>query len=471
MGLRQYQPNAAVYARGRRWKVIGVDLSSPWNPSGGQAAWQYRARCGTCGMVRDAQGQPKCPRWRHGRCGRRTICGRLRRFPGPDRLHGGRRRGGSWGGQGQRAGPSVLGRRAGRRSVAASPTAGNTWSGARRNESTGWLNEARSRMAYVAATRCARIAANCWTSRRRNRPVAGGPGCPRGPVRDRTHTTTCRTVRARSQPVGPVALYTERRVETTAAVVPLAGSGGATRAGASLRAWTLGWRCWPGPSDCSLWALARLRVNLRGAAHPAWARRATGTRGYPDDYRPESGWQRLPGAVRAAAAGGGGGGPAPPRPRGLRDRLLPMPEQLRQPAAPRPSELAADHSHSGGPARGHIEQVPLAAADFDDPRPAREAFEAGVGSPLEFRCWTLLQAMGLTPLKQFPIADTAGSRLLSRSSTSRFLEPADRRWLYVDGVSIHLGEVLAAGPTYRGSAGEHDVAMDDLATWPQGHRW
>src|SRR5262249_52114801 len=61
LGLRQYQPNAPVYARGRRWKVIGVDLSSPWNPAGGQPAWQY-TRCRNCDLIRDAQVHPKCPR-------------------------------------------------------------------------------------------------------------------------------------------------------------------------------------------------------------------------------------------------------------------------------------------------------------------------------------------------------------------------------------------------------------------------
>jgi len=31
-GIGQFQPDATVYARGRRWKVIGLDRSSPWNP-------------------------------------------------------------------------------------------------------------------------------------------------------------------------------------------------------------------------------------------------------------------------------------------------------------------------------------------------------------------------------------------------------------------------------------------------------
>ena len=46
---------------GPAWRVIGVDLASPWNPTGGQAAWPY-VRCGRCKLIRDAQGAPKCPR-------------------------------------------------------------------------------------------------------------------------------------------------------------------------------------------------------------------------------------------------------------------------------------------------------------------------------------------------------------------------------------------------------------------------
>jgi hypothetical protein len=83
--------------------------------------------------------------------------------------------------------------------------------------------------------------------------------------------------------------------------------------------------------------------------------------------------------------------------------------------------------------------VPLDAADVNDPRPWREAFEAGVGSPLEYRCWMLLQAAGLTPLKQFPIADPTTGRLITIAD---FAFPDRRVAVYVDGVSIHLGEVL-----------------------------
>ena len=62
-----------------------------------------------------------------------------------------------------------------------------------------------------------------------------------------------------------------------------------------------------------------------------------------------------------------------------------------------------------------------------------------MGSPLEYRCWLLLQAAGLTPLKQFPIADPTTGRLITIAD---FAFPDRRVAVYIDGVSIHLGEVL-----------------------------
>ena len=49
-GIGQFQPDAHVYARGRRWKVIGLDRSSPWNPQSEAPTWSYRL----CDPVRSA---------------------------------------------------------------------------------------------------------------------------------------------------------------------------------------------------------------------------------------------------------------------------------------------------------------------------------------------------------------------------------------------------------------------------------
>jgi len=59
-GLAQYCPDAPVHARGHRWKVVGLDPASPWNPRGGQADWIYTL-CAQCNLRYQAQ-EPRCPR-------------------------------------------------------------------------------------------------------------------------------------------------------------------------------------------------------------------------------------------------------------------------------------------------------------------------------------------------------------------------------------------------------------------------
>jgi len=59
-GLAQFQPEALVHARGHRWRVVGLDLSSPWNPKSQEPDWVY-VRCRRCTLKFDAQ-SPACPR-------------------------------------------------------------------------------------------------------------------------------------------------------------------------------------------------------------------------------------------------------------------------------------------------------------------------------------------------------------------------------------------------------------------------
>ena len=59
-GIGQFQPNASVYARSRRWKVIGLDTASPWNQRTEGPAWSYRV-CRLC-RLRFHADQPSCPR-------------------------------------------------------------------------------------------------------------------------------------------------------------------------------------------------------------------------------------------------------------------------------------------------------------------------------------------------------------------------------------------------------------------------
>lgn len=60
-GLAQYQPEAQAHARGHRWRVIGLDTASPWNPKVNSPTWDYVV-CPACDLRYGSQEHVKCPR-------------------------------------------------------------------------------------------------------------------------------------------------------------------------------------------------------------------------------------------------------------------------------------------------------------------------------------------------------------------------------------------------------------------------
>lgn len=60
-GLAQYQPDAPAHARGHRWRVAGLDMASPWNPRSEEPQWPY-TMCGTCNLRFGATEHINCPR-------------------------------------------------------------------------------------------------------------------------------------------------------------------------------------------------------------------------------------------------------------------------------------------------------------------------------------------------------------------------------------------------------------------------
>lgn len=59
-GIAQFQPDAQVYARTKRWRVMGLDTASPWNPHSDGPSWTYRV-CRGC-TLRFRADRPRCPR-------------------------------------------------------------------------------------------------------------------------------------------------------------------------------------------------------------------------------------------------------------------------------------------------------------------------------------------------------------------------------------------------------------------------
>jgi hypothetical protein len=68
-GIAQYQPDAVAHARGHRWRVVGLDASSPWNPKSAEPGWLY-LMCAECSL-RYGHDMPRCPR-----CGSTETAGR-----------------------------------------------------------------------------------------------------------------------------------------------------------------------------------------------------------------------------------------------------------------------------------------------------------------------------------------------------------------------------------------------------------
>jgi helicase-like protein len=60
-GISQYQPDARVHARSHRWRVVGLDPASPWNPKSPEPSWVY-VRCRDCDLRYGAQDHARCPR-------------------------------------------------------------------------------------------------------------------------------------------------------------------------------------------------------------------------------------------------------------------------------------------------------------------------------------------------------------------------------------------------------------------------
>jgi ATP-dependent helicase YprA (DUF1998 family) len=85
------------------------------------------------------------------------------------------------------------------------------------------------------------------------------------------------------------------------------------------------------------------------------------------------------------------------------------------------------------------EQLALERGDIRDPQPWIEAFAAGVGSPLELRFLRMFEQHGFTPERQVPVAPNEGGMPISIAD---FAVPNVRLAIYIDGAAFHVGARL-----------------------------
>lgn len=438
-GLRQYQPGAPVYARGKRWKVIGVDKSSPWNPQGPEVT-RYFVRCQQCALAFDPQESPRCPR-----CGDADPGGQIPAidYAGfiarPDESAVGDEEDRVYGRNLIEIHPSWHTQTA--QPVAARWQLPDSWRLEwRRGERVVWLNEGQTdpdgfKMRYRLCPECGKVTdppkeVKTTKGKGRKAPAKANQPDPYG------HAANCTL---RGQPVDGAALFAEAQVETLRLLFPWPGDPDKPAA-LELGRWalTLGYALVIGAERYYALAEGDLDVLWEGL------RLQTTLDGKPFQE----------GVLTVIDPNIGGSG-----------YLEKMAEEFNRVAAAALHHLDHDDCESAcyrclksyhnqryhnqlawplvtstltGLSEASPILLPLTAIEVANPRPWLEAYAAGCASPLEHHCLNLLTTAGLNPVKQHPITDDTGRAF----TVADFAFPEKRVAIYVDGVAYHTGANL-----------------------------
>lgn len=108
------------------------------------------------------------------------------------------------------------------------------------------------------------------------------------------------------------------------------------------------------------------------------------------------------------------------------------------------------------------EALPLQHGDSDDPSPWLEAYDAGVGSPLELKFLRLFEKHGIEVEKQVPVSPDPGGRPISQAD----FKVRDKNILiYIDGAAFHTGSRLRRDRAIRQalSLGKHQWNVIELS--------
>lgn len=437
-GITQFQPDAPVYARNKRWRVCGLDMASPWNPRADAPGFLYR-ECRNCRLRYDAQ-RPRCPR---------CLDDHINQ-PHPAYAFGGflaRRE--------ERPVLSEEDRVAGRNNILLYPQRDGDIVGRwalecgwaltlSRNERVLWLNEGpppsskdieKGVPLLHAEARGYRVCSSCGSMltvppdskqakgrkrprKEKNDPYGHRPDCPK-----------------LGEPPLPVAIYTEGVTEILRLIIPVPSN--------------------LNPVDYKNWGLSlgfALRIGMRHFYM---------LDGSEIEFELEGPWEvKLDGQslqyvalsfIDPSVGGTGYLAKTGSDFDGIARRAI---EHLRhdgcESACYRCLKTYANqrfHDNLHWPlAHPALEALaeekpsvqPLETGDTHDPRPWLEAYAAGVGSPLELRFLRLFEQHSFQPVKQAPISVSDGAPAISIAD---FAVPERRLAIYIDGASIHLGHV------------------------------
>lgn len=450
-GIGQFQPEAPVYARRRRWRVAGLDTASPWNPRGEEPTWPYRV-CGTC-RLRFHADQPRCPRCHTADPGpshpaydfagflavknespildeedRYAVRNLVQVYPQWDR--------------------DVVGRW----------TLPLGWSlRLSRNEEVRWVNEGKpprdeelqsgavvlhgEGKGYPLCPSCGRLVELPAPAR----PAAknGGRRNAGGRTREETlgHAKTCHR---RGEAGKPLAIATRGGVEVLRLLVPVPRPAPNDQ----WLSWglSLGYALLAGMERYFMLSAGELDFELEGPWESSAedGRFRTLSLAFIDPSLGGSGYlERIAAALDRVAA-----------------RSV---EHLDHPGCEtacyrclKAYQNQRYHEHLAWPqtipaleglADSAPRRRPLQTGDIDDPRPWLEAYAAGVGSPLELKFLRLFEQHGFHPLKQVPVAPDEGQPAIS---VADFAVPERRLAIYVDGAAFHVGNNLRRDRFIRG---------------------
>jgi len=442
-GIAQYQPDAPVHARGHRWRVFGLDLSSPWNPKSTDPDWVY-VRCKVCDLRYDAQ-TPACPR-----CGSDDTAGGGHGYPGHE-----------YGGFLALRNDTPVLQEEDRFSIASLVTCHPQRDGrvtSRRRLATGWRAELRAEETVRWV--------NEWkppteADLRSGKPMLHDKGrgfylCPncgrsltvpdddtgrKGRKKPKKssgpdafgHASGCQRS---GQPPVPAAITTSTPATTLRLTVVLPRD----FEEAEYKRWgySLGYALRTGLRQLYMLDGPELEFELE----PIWEERR------PDGIR------KLGALTLIDAAVGGSG---------FLDRCIDelhlvarrAIEHLDHPkcetACYRCLKSYANQRHHEHLSWPHImpdleglaaappEALPSELGDGDDPRPWLEAYDAGVGSPLELRFLRLFEQHGIEVEKQVPVGPELDGPAISQAD---FRVAGTPVLIYVDGAAFHTGSRL-----------------------------
>ncbi len=439
-GIDQFRPDAQVYARTKRWRVIGLDNASPWNPRSEAPGWTYRV-CGQCSL-RFRGDRPRCPRCADDSPGRPVPVG-------------------EYGGFLARRDESPVLDEEERYAVRALVQSYPQWDGdvvgrwtlpgggalrLSRGEEVQWLNEGSAptprdfergvpilhgeAKGYLLCGLCGRVLTvpetddNPRGGRRRARANSDGPD-PYG------HGDSCPQ---RGTPPRAVALGTAGRTEVLRLLAPVPP----TYTGDSVRTWglSLGYALRTGLRRLYMLEGSEIDFELEGP----WKTGADGLSqvalSFIDPSLGGTGYlQRAAGEFHLVA----------------RQTLVQLDHTGCETACYRCLKSYANqrfHDFLRWPivwpdletiASAPPTARPRQTGDIDDPQPWLDAYAAGVGSPLELRFLRLFEQYGFSPERQVQIRLSPEQPPISIAD---FAVPDRRLAVYIDGAAFHTGSNL-----------------------------